>query len=177
MARTTSRKELVYENNEWKYRKITETSVPDYRGILTVDKSKTQVTYEPLESEGLVKSLEFDIVITRTALNPRTNLNVDAFFSQEVKASIPKEKARKHHFLSMVSQLVFLHDLLHGLTIHVCLFGESEFRHPDIEFERIGKPKKITREQASKLLKEPTTFKYCLPENEGRFGYVNLANY
>lgn len=175
VARTTSRKELVFENNEWKYKKTVETEVPDYRGIWTVDKSKTQVTYEDLSTEGLSKSLELDCIIVRLGLNPKSGLNVTTYLVQKIRVSVPKEKSYRHVYLSTVTMkldreqkglLVFEHFLNRGVTTHLSIEAPDE----TVEIERVGKPVKATSESVRRMFIEGKCYAHILEDNEsGQF--------
>jgi hypothetical protein len=167
-TRTTSQKMLEYDAKEgWRYKKITKTQRFDsFDGMFRVE--KTETSFEPLESEGILKSVQFDVIFTKIALNPKTMENIYSYWLQKMEASVPRTKEYRHIFVSICNGLLFKHDLANGRTMHVAVNAPDS----DVTVERIGKGKRLSLAEAQKLLSEKKVYQHVLSQNsEGQFDF------
>ena len=120
--------------------------------VKTISYKGETVTLTP-EQKNLKKELTFQILFQRVALNPKTMLNLSAWFVQDLLIKIPNKEEYRYYYLyyekGMNLPCVRILDVnmgkFCGFTTQVTLSDKTYVR-------KIGSAKRVTEIQAKKML-------------------------
>lgn len=169
----TTRELAKNEKEEWVFKITKRTDGLDTLLSTWVEIAK-DITYEPLSLHGLVKECEFDILFQREITDIQSLQNRKGFFIQHVKAKIPDLKMFSNCYLSVSEHRLYIHDLPQQVQEITFSFEENSLY---VDFlEKIGKPIRLTPQEAIAKLKEPNCFGLFMEDihKEGSFTTRNV---
>ena len=159
---------LVYENDEYKFKKW--TRIKEFDTILREwVKTSEEVTFESLESHGLSKkpiTVSAIFIRTRESRLLMEGTEID-YFLAKFRFEIPNVKANKHTYLSFVEETNTVHrHVLNANVSHIIDWNDSTY------CTLISEPKPISKEEVSKLLKEKKVFPKFLIKSSGMISEI-----
>lgn len=136
-------------------------------------KLKVETSYEPLESWGLKKSLEFNVLFVRQGLNDNLQ-TIRAYFVQKIKCEIPADlKMFKDVYVSLENGNLLINSLPDQCLTISLNFSEDnvygEFLH------RIGEPRKLTIKEATEMINRKDVLSLFEEDRDGNFGTRTLG--
>ncbi len=141
---------LVYEDKEFKFKKFTRFYEFDVVLRKWVKSREEKVTYESLESHGLTKKpIEVSAIFIKERESDTLMSGVEiSFYLATFKFEIPEIKGYEHAYLSFnEEEKTVSMNLLNSGASFIIDFNQKEF------CTLVSEPKRISREQASKLMK------------------------
>ena len=182
----TSIETLVFEENEWKFKKITKTLEFDqFVGQFGafIQKGESVTTYSTLEEHGYAKTQRMTVLVKRYAINPKNLKQLSAIFTQEIEAHIPSGEEYKNWFLSISKAIIkrnartkkdklilpsyFMIQKLDEGTAQALNYHNSIVK-------RVGPEKRIGPKQAVKMLKEGLVGAILEEDLEGNFTRMGI---
>lgn len=117
------------------------------------ENNKLTKTLKP-EDKGLFREKTFIMLFNRTALDPLRMVNVSATFAQKILFKIPNRDGYDYHYFYWEK----------GMSVHVkcidprlkrfCGYCSSVSVSDAMFVKKIGAPKRLTKEQVQKIVKE-----------------------
>ena len=169
---------LIKKDGEYIFEKKIKTEEFDIV-LRTWKTTKTETVYEPLSVDGLVKELEFSILIVRSAIAEPSLTPRKGFFVQRFKARVPNERKYHDTYLKLFSEicnngkggkakitrlmLERLPNESQTLTVGGVLGANpySDFLTP------LHSPKRISEENARKIYEEKDCLGFFSEDNSG----------
>jgi len=178
--KTSSIEMLVFEENEWKFKKVTKTYEFDqYQGRFGsfVPKGEPIISYSSLESHGLSKTQKMTILVKRFAINPQNLKQLSAIFKQDIQAHIPSGIEYKDWYLSIAKAILKKDKLIlpSYFLIHKLNEGSTQslgFHDPIVK--KIGEETRITAKEAVLLLKNGEVGAVLEEDLEGKFSQMGI---
>ena len=140
----SSTSKIIKKDGKWVIQKVILTK--EFNTVLRKWQKKSEETvYLPISKwePPLSKEVEFQIIFKRSAVDTYTLQPLSALFVQKIRAKANKDD--ENEFLNFFEGRVFLHDL--------SLRSTQPLGFRDSRVQRVGKPKRISMEQAKDLVK------------------------
>lgn len=137
-------------------------------------KLNVETSYEPLETTwGLKKSLEFDVLFQRQAINDNLQ-TIRAYFVQKIKCEIPDLKMFKDVYVSLENGNLLINSLPDQ-----CLTISLNFSEDNVYGEfltKVGEPRKLTIKEATEMINRKDVLSLFEEDRDGNFANRIISN-
>jgi hypothetical protein len=147
--------EIVWDKAKFKFKVRRETRTFNYDSLTQhrVGRNPIAVKEEflPLSCLGdkePKKAVTVQIIIKKTALDPETFNQLNAYFTQNLEVSVLSDAMYIYQYVTICENRVFVHNLDSGQTCPLSLSSEQQ----GIKKAFLGKQKKLSDSEASELI-------------------------
>jgi hypothetical protein len=176
-TRQSSWRQLIFKDGAYLFERKIKTE--EFDSVLFEWKTtKTETVYEPLSVDGLVKELEFSILIVRSAIAEPSLTPRKGFFHQRFKARIPSERKYANTYLKLFSEICnngkggktkitrLMLERLPNESQTITVGGTLGNPYSDF-LTPLHAPKRVSEENARKIFMERDCLKFFSEDNSG----------